>query len=290
MSKKRVRIVYYSGTGCTERVARCFETMYKQSDYEVSLHRLYQNTEYEDGDETLLILLFAVHALNAPEPVYQWIERLEQVQGFPAVVISVSGGGEVSPNTACRVSTIKRLERKGYHVIYEKMLVMPSNAFAATKEPLARMLLDVLPQKVTNIIRDVENGVRLRSKPHPVDRFLSHVGELEKLGAREFGKRIKPSELCSGCGWCANHCPSGNITLKNNKPVFGNRCHFCLSCIYGCPNKALQPGFGKFIVIKEGFRLEEIENLQPINDFADVEKLAKGYLWSGVRKYLLKNE
>jgi len=290
MYNKRINIVYYSGTGGTERVAKCFETAFKQIGYDVRIGRLVQNTRFNYIEEAPILLLYAVHACNAPELVYKWIDSIGPVNDIPAVVISVSGGGEVIPNTACRISSIKRLEKKGYKVIYEKMLVMPSNWIVATKKPLAQMLLDVLPKKVKAIVDDIENGTTKRTKPFLIDRLFSYIGEFEKPGARSFGKRIMVSEKCTGCGWCVENCPASNITLNLNKSEFGNRCHLCLCCIYGCPAKALEPGIGKFVVIKEGYSLNELENTQPLKECVGVETLAKSYLWSGVRKYLLEQD
>ena len=290
MYKKRVKIVYYSGTGGTARVAECFESTFKNAGYEVLTQQLKKSISDLKSEHELLVLLFAVHACNAPEAVYKWIANLEKVKNIPAVVISVSGGGEVIPNTACRTSSIRRLERKGYKIIYEKMLVMPSNWIVATKLPLARMLLEVLPRKIQGIVEDIENGVLRKTKPYLIDRLFSYVGELEKYGAKAFGKRIRYTEACSGCGWCSSNCPASNITLEAGRPKFGNKCHLCLNCIYGCPNKALMPSIGKFVVIKEGYDLKTIENMGILKETVDVENLAKGYLWSGVRKYLLEDK
>jgi len=218
--------------------------------------------------------------------VYKWIERLAHVENIPAVVVSVSGGGEISPNTAWRAMVIKRLERKGYKVIYEDMLVMPSNIAIPTEEQLAKMLLEVLPEKVKRIVDDVENGIIRRTMPSFIDRVFSPIGKMEKYGARFFGKHIKVSDDCNGCGWCVNNCPAGNILLNSGRPEFAKSCHMCMSCIYGCPNKAIKPGIGKFIVLKQGYDFKTLEILPKIEEEVDVNKLAKGFLWSGVRKYL----
>ncbi len=290
MNNQEINIVYYSGTGGTKRVAKCFETACQQVGYKTSIHRLFQNVAFLHTGKALLLLIYAVHAGNAPEPVYKWIDSLGDVSSVPAVVISVSGGGEVIFNTACRASVIKRLEKKGYQVCYERMLVMPSNWIVATKKPLAQMLLDVLPKKVMKIVDDMEKGTIRRTKPLLLDRLLSRMGELEKIGAKSFGKRIQVSKRCIGCGWCVTHCPAGNITLKSDKPEFGNECHLCLACIYGCPHNALSPGIGKFFVIYEGFDLRDYEGMRVLSDDVDIEMMARGYLWRGVRDYLLDRE
>lgn len=290
MNKKRVRIVYYSGTGGTAKAAECFAGALRRAGHEATTQQLKHDVVPEEGEYELLMLLFAVHAFNAPEAVYKWIESRCEVNGLPVAVISVSGGGEASPNTACRASTIRRLERKGYKVIYEKMLVMPSNWMVATKQPFAKMLLEVLPQKVQAIVEDIDKGVTRRTKPQLIDRFFSFIGEAEKHGARYFGKRIKVVGTCTGCGWCADNCPSGNITMKSGRPVFDGKCHFCLKCLYGCPTKALEPGMAKFIMIKEGYDLNRLEGLQSAKETADIGEMSKAQLSRGVREYLLDED
>ena len=43
---------------------------------------------------------------------------------------------------------------------------------------------------------------------------------MEKYGAGFFGKHIKVSDACNGCGWCVNNCPAGNILLNSGRPEF----------------------------------------------------------------------
>ncbi|MDR2736388.1 MAG: hypothetical protein LBB49_02355, partial [Gracilibacteraceae bacterium] len=107
------------------------------------------------------------------------------------------------PNTASQVSSIKRLKKKGYDIIYDDMLVMPSNFAIATKELLALKLLEVLPDKVAEIVKTIASGVRSQTTPVWLDRFFSKLGELEKPGAHSFGKYVEITEACNGCGWCA---------------------------------------------------------------------------------------
>lgn len=122
--------------------------------------------------EDMLVVLYAVHASNAPEPVYEWIKSIPKVNKTTTAVISVSGGGEIPPNTACRVGCIRLLEKKGYDVVYEKMIVMPSNWIVPTMDALAVRLLEVLPAKVGNAVHDLLSGVRHRTKPMLIDRFF----------------------------------------------------------------------------------------------------------------------
>jgi len=285
----KVKIVFFSGTGGTARVADIFHKSLEAKGKIVVKHELNSRNKIVNDLEDLLIIIFAVHACNAPEPVYEYIDSIPKVDNKLAVVISVSGGGEITPNTACRLHCIKRLEKKGFNVIYEKMLIMPSNWIVPTINDLSVRLLEVLPNKIEKIINDLSSGVILRTKPNLLNKFLSYIGEFEKIGARHFGKKIKAKQNCNGCGWCEKACPRANITLVNGAPTFNNNCLLCLKCIYGCPQGALEPGVGKFIVIKQGYNLNVIEKNTSEDKLDSVESLAKGYLWKGVKEYLLND-
>lgn len=287
---KNAKIVYYSGTGNTRKVARCFEDCMKDKGISVQTYSVVEKNTPQVQEDDLLLVVYAVHGMNAPEAVYRWINSLPAVEGKRAAVVSVSGGGEASPNTASRVGCIRRLEKKGYSVTYETMLVMPSNWIVATHEALAVKLLDVLPYKAELVVGDILSGVRRRTKPLLIDRLLSCICELEKKGAKEFGKRIECGTDCNGCSRCMNNCPAGNIEMKCGRPSFGKQCHMCLNCLYGCPRKALTPGIMKFVMIKEGYSLKELEHKAPWPEPVNVQELAKGFIWAGVRKYLLSDK
>jgi len=121
-----------------------------------------------------------------------------------------------------------------------------------TDDRLAIRLLWVLPSKVELIVEDQLAGVVHRIRPKFIDHIFSKFGELEKIGTKFFGERIRINENYNGCGWCEKKCPANNISLLDSSPVFGRKCVLCLKCIYGCPSKALVAGTFKFIILKEG--------------------------------------
>jgi len=285
MSVKNALVVYFSGTGGTARAADAVGTALAKRGVSVNQQEIRHDNAIGNGEEDLLVLLFAVHAANAPEPVYRWLEQLTPVQGTSAAVLAVSGGGEIFPNKACRLSSIKRLKKKGYDVTYEDMLVMPSNMSTATPDSLAVKLLDVLPQKAQNIADELLAGVRRRTKPGLLNRVMSVVCEFEKKGCHLFGKGLHADQSCTGCGWCAKQCPRGNISMDGGKPVFSNRCVMCFRCVYGCPSHAIKAKRLGFVLNKQGFDMKRFDTLGDIED-----KDAKGMLWKGINLYLNGDE
>jgi ferredoxin len=287
----KVKIAYFSGTGNTARVADTLENELTGRGVSVIKSEIRAGNFPSDDEEDFLILLFAVHAFNAPGIVYKWIDNIldNKKRSSPAAVISVSGGGEITPNTACRANSIRKLEKKNYTVVYEQMIVMPSNWVVKTDDRLAIRLLEVLPSKVERITDDLMADIVRRTSPKLMDYIFSKAGEMEKMGTKFFGEKMRVSENCNGCGWCAKKCPANNINMLNNKPVFGRECFLCLKCIYGCPNEALKAGIFKFIILKGGYNIKAIEKRMENVKPASVENLAKGYLWKGVKRYLLED-
>ncbi|MFW6015150.1 MAG: EFR1 family ferrodoxin [bacterium] len=202
--------------------------------------------------------------------------------------MSVSGGGDVWPNSACRVGIIKKLQKKNFNITYERMLVMPSNWITSTKKQLAIRLLKVLPSKTDQIVKEVLEGKKRRTKPKIGGRILTRLFKLEKLGAKIFAKGFKVRQNCNGCGWCASSCPMNNIKMREKKPVFKWNCVACLRCIYGCPQNAIYTKIYSFIVLKEGYNLNKIEKEMFEIELEPIENINVGFLFKGVKEYLME--
>ena len=285
---RTVEIVYFSGTGGTLRVAKQFADSFRTHNINVNIRDISPCSPYVQKPCDLLLVLYPVYAANAPEPIYHFISKLSKENACAAVVISVSGGGDITPNTACRLHTVKRLEKQGYPVVYEHMIVMPSNFIIATPEELSNRLLEILPNKVERIVEDLLLGITRKTKPNLLNRIISFFGEFEKLpfAGKSFALHIRVQDNCNGCGLCVNSCPAKNIHMSNHRPVFSKNCLLCLKCIYDCPKSALKANIAKFIVLKQGYSLKNYESKMYTEKTHTIDELAKGYALSGIKKYL----
>jgi len=300
--------VYFSGTGGTTRAARAIKQSLESLSVAVNLHELHKdNVSGPPLEVDLLILMFPVFIFDAPVPVYRFLEQLPQGKGKRTAVIPVSGGGEVFPNRACRYMTCLRLEQNGYDVVYEDMLIMPSNTVVPTGKNASIGLLKILQTasntrasaqdvklnklltKCDEIALDLTKGVRQRIYAPRIDRLFARMSGFEKgpMGLKRFGERIQSSSACNSCGWCVDACTQNNISLESgtDAPRFGPSCVLCLKCIYGCPQHALSPGSASFLVLKEGYSLDELEKQEPL-DRSKLDAELKGAAWNAVRKYL----
>jgi ferredoxin len=223
-------IIYFSGTGCTAKVASALEKEFINNNIIANKHELKGKFQAESNGD-LLIILFPVYAANAPKSIYEWVEAVSFGNGKKTAVISVSGGGEMVFNTACRLATIKNLIKKDYDVFYEEMFIMPTNCFSANSDTLNAMLLNVLPKKASDVVGQLITGGIHRKKPYILDKFISKAMIIERRMSKFFGKKLSANNNCTGCGLCAQNCPRNNIKMENGKPVFNNECVICLKYI-----------------------------------------------------------
>lgn len=287
---KKILIVFFSGTGGTLRIARSFDIELKSRGIFVKMKRLtfsnfLQGTEEDEAD--LFIVLFPVHIFDAPELVYDWAKSLsENGREKTAALISVSGGGEIFPNTGARIGIIKILENKGIQVIYEDMMVMPPNVIAEINDQLAIHLLNKIVPRVKEITGDILWGKvkRYRVKKRSLRDYLYKKG-IKSI--RDFSKSLRITEDCNGCGWCSENCSMMNILIdeKTMTPIFQGRCSACMACVYGCPQKAIKSR--NLLVLKNGYDLNLLEKRMRGTALKEVDECSKGIIFRGVRKYLL---
>lgn len=286
---KNVTLAFFSGTGCTKAVVDCFEKQFGERGIDTTLIDIAFDNESSAkvlNATDLLIVFSPVYAFRLADIVEEWIKKLPDSAATPAAIISVSGGGEVSPNTACRLTSKRLLKRKNYHVIYEKMIVMPSNFAVPTQDHLAMDLIRILPSKVKRIITDLLSGRENLTSPKGQDRVFAALGRLEHVGAKLFGASIHATQDCNLCRLCIRNCPKKNITLQDGRMKFGLQCMFCMRCIYDCPQKALSPRIMKFVVIKDGFSLSKLRELASQPQEQENYEPPKNELWNGVIEYL----
>ncbi|MDD2190847.1 MAG: EFR1 family ferrodoxin [Eubacteriales bacterium] len=291
---KDVRIIYFSGSGGTERIAKAFEKELTDRGIEVIVknlgaplkERMEAHAEQDLLVADLNILIFAVHAADAPKPVYDWIRSTGCAEaGRKIAVISVSGGGDMWPNKGSRNHCIKTLEEKGFEVTYDRMMCMPSNVFIEYNDHLIMRLLNTIPGKVSLITDDLLKGKILRSH-FKKGAILNRISESEQKNAGKFARKIRITDACTTCGWCERNCPTSNIKISEitARPEFSDRCVICTRCIYGCPARALR--YDGAIILKNGFDLNAVERRMAGVEPDQMEKCCRGLLYKGVKKYL----
>lgn len=292
---KITRIHWFSGTGGTEWAAALLADALRERGEICLLEDMGQ--AYYKKDEPALkgerlniereIFMYPVHAFDAPEVVYTYINQLSDCKNPETTcgIIAVSGGGEVWPNTACRFRVAQKLMEKAYQVTYEEMLIMPTNVLLQTETDLNTYILRALPQKVDHIAQDLHEGVVKHRKPPLSKGLLLKLADIEKGYAKKGSTYFKITDQCKRCGWCSAACPVKNIQAMEGSPVYLDHCQLCLKCIYGCPHRAIKaPKLGKFILKR--YNLRQMKNQSKHLPKRTVNQCCHHLAWIGIKHYL----
>lgn len=290
---EKALVAYFSGTGGVARVSKAFCDALSAKGVlndacAIDAKGRARSLELLNG-ASLLFLVYPVYAFDAAPPVYEWLSLLPggAGRGKTAAVVSVSGGGEMWPNTSCRVYPIRELEAKGFDVAYESMMAMPSNCLFNGGDACNMHLLKAYPAHSARIVEETLSGVRQRVRRSRAFSALVHLlSRKARKGFANFGRSLALSGACSSCGLCARECPMENISMREGRPVFAGRCVSCLRCLYGCPAKALSP-IGWSAAFKDGFSIDEIERrMEGVASLKPVDEACKGLKGIGIRRYL----
>lgn len=292
---ERAGLIFFSGTGGTKRVADAFEKQLEDRGINVVVKNLGMSLqekreaagEAEIKDMDLNILIYPVYAMDSPRPIYDWIGGVTGDEaGKRIAVISVSGGGEMWPNKGCRNGCCEALERKGFDVVYDRMMVMPANVLISYNDDLVMQLLNAIPKKAAQIVDDLLAGDvrRTHFRKGPMLRWVSRS---ERENSGKFAQGLEITDACTSCGWCVRNCPMQNIDIPEpaSKPKFSDRCVICTRCVYGCPCGAIKAKGP--LALKHGFDLNEVERRMEGMELKPVEQCAEGWYNKGVRDYLM---
>ncbi len=287
------KIAYFSGTGGARRIAECAASELEEHGWAIDLERIGSNPIHKDEFDQydLLVLVSVVHEFNFPHQVRTWSSMLDQLKYAKAAVFSVSGGGRAVGNHGAQKKVIETLEKQGISVLFDETFVMPSNFFYRIKHPVDAMLMTAYPVMVKHSIAKLIAGEVRRPRTSLFDQLVTRCFRNSWKNTHRFGSAITVSNDCTACGICVRTCPVSNIELspETSHPDFGDACAFCLACLYSCPTFALQPGRDKYALLKEGYDLREIQQRRyDRSEWNNIESLCKGYLYSGVKVYLLE--
>lgn len=232
--------IYLSGTGNTKH---CVEKLLNFLDPDaVSLPLENPESAKMIEAEDTIILGYPTQFSNAPFMVRDFIEKNAVLwQGRKVFCVNTMGlfSGD---GTGC---TARLLKKHGAEILGGIQIKMPDSVCDS------KMLKKDI-EKNRQIVRDADRRLEQVAKAMKHGRYpregLSFIAHIKGLFGQRlwfYGKtagytdKLKIGDACIGCGLCSRECPMGNIEIKDNKAVSGNRCTMCYRCISLCPQKAI---------------------------------------------------
>ncbi|MBS4007492.1 MAG: EFR1 family ferrodoxin [Clostridium sp.] len=245
-------IVQFSPTGNTAHIANLLSEHLNSNDVYALEHTAPETLVHSEH----LVILFAIHAFNAPKTVMRFVKALPK-NNFKKVSLIGVGCNDIWVNYGASKEIRKSLEEKSCQIVVDEIIAMPLTFIMSFPEDVINAQLEKAHNITQIIASNILNGV-VSDKQIPFkSHLLSLIGKIEPAAARFFGLELHAKKSCNQCGLCVRECPEGNIHLKaNGKIRFGFKCIMCMRCIYNCPQKAIAPRISKFIPIKKGYSID----------------------------------
>lgn len=232
-------IFYFTGTGNSLTVA-------KQLAKELGDARIQAIGDIAavvDADCESIGFVFPVNYWCLPLAVKRFVQSLPLGSQY---IYGVATSASFSGTSFAQLERL--VEESEGHLSAAYGVQMPGNyivKYGAFPQTVQKLLLKRAHKKVVRISADVKvrkqasipQGSRMSRRLEKTNLdCMAHFGSM--------GANFAATNKCTGCGICEKVCPVGNIKLsqEDTKPVWGNACEQCVSCIQWCPEKAIEYG------------------------------------------------
>lgn len=246
MKPRKVWAVYFSGTGTTEktvkhvadRIAKTLDAAYGVFSYTLPKDR---EQELRFSADDLVVFGSPVYAGRVPNVLLPYLTQKVSGNGALAVPVVLFGNRNFDDGL---IELRNILETDGFHTVAGAGFVGEhsfSRTLGAGRPDAADMALmdrfaDQVAEKVSALTELPTGPIALRGE----DPIRPYYTPRDRQGTPINILKVKPKTdptKCSGCGWCAAHCPMGSISQEDPTQVTGI-CIKCCACVKGCPAEA----------------------------------------------------
>ncbi|WP_026492338.1 MULTISPECIES: EFR1 family ferrodoxin [unclassified Butyrivibrio] len=234
-------IVFFTGTGNSRFIAEKLAEFTGDETFDIfeSVRTGKGHTFTEEGP---YIFIAPVYVAAPAQCLTDFIKRSEFPKNSKAYFIMCCAASmSASPVFCMNIASEKGFEYKG-----TAPMIMPQNYityFKADSEEICRDKIKNAPESIREISEYIKAGKDLPQTKISNFEYRMTVPVLN-LYCKYFmkSKAFHVTDKCIGCGKCVSLCPFGNISLKDNKPVWGSKCTHCMACISMCPTEAIEYG------------------------------------------------
>lgn len=232
---KRV-IYYFSGTGNSLRAALIIAEGIGGAEL-INVRCDPEEASAEDAD--VIGFVCPVYEWDIPGTFKSFIERL--AVNPKAYIFMVTTYIAVLGKSFETVEKI--LAGKGARLDYGRALrCVASQCIAYPPFPPEKIMVPYMEKQMKRAGNEISRKKRRaypRMSPITRRRYKKVMGPYMEV-EKEYDKGFFTDGRCSGCGTCEKVCPTRNISMRENRPVWNHHCHGCNACVAYCPAKAIQ--------------------------------------------------
>ncbi len=232
--------IYLSGTGNTKH---CLEKLLPIVDSSAELVPIENNAATEKiRSNDVIYLAYPTQFSNVPFMVKDFIKKNKELWQGKKVFCMTTMGLFSGDGTGCAARLLKKF---GAVIIGGLQVKMPDAVCDSKmlKKPLEenQRIIREADLRLEKAAGEIING----NYPKEGLSFFAHMAGLfgQRLWfygkTKDYSKKLKVSDACTGCGLCVKNCPMGNLNIENGKAVSSDKCAMCYRCISSCPKQAL---------------------------------------------------
>jgi len=245
-------IIYFSGTGNTELLAKEIKKRLENNSHTVELISLEEKEKLQQAsfEGKIIGFGFPVYKFSYPDIFNKFFAFFNNAgKNNPGFLFSSYAR---FPSDSFYTFS-KKLNKKSFVITSEESFKCPCCGIASRKEETdfeyqsGVFFEDGIAEKLdvfTNtILKSIGKMKRIRHYPSPLSKIsLSLVPLIEKT---KYPKLQISKEACSVCGLCAAQCPDNNLINNGTEILIKDEwnCLHCLRCMNHCPSNAVK--FGK---------------------------------------------
>lgn len=249
-------VFYFSGTGNSKHIADKITDGTGERLVYISQGAIEKNETYIIGENERIGFVFPVYWYCLPTIVEKFILQLKlsgyQKQYVYAIVTYGNAAGNVM-DRLIHILNDKQVHLKG--VFGVKMVdnyVVGYNIMDKERQRSILMNAEAEIDKILHMIERRENTEYIKKGR------IAWVAPITGYAYRKTNhtRKFFTMQQCNGCKQCEKNCPCNAIQIVDGKPRWTGDCTFCLNCIHGCKQSAIQ--YGKLTGKRDRYQYKEM--------------------------------
>ena len=238
MEINSVRLVYFSPTGTSKRVAEAIAKGIQVSCEHVDLTPPTARTqEFERLSDELAVIAAPVYAGRIPSEAVYRLRRIS-ANDTPAVLVAVYGN-RLYEDALVELQDLAI--ELGFRPVAGGAFI-GEHSYSTAEVPTAHGRPDADDvEKAIEFSRKIVEKMSGICGPRDIPPLELPGNRPYREGMRDTSEPVEPitkEELCIKSGKCAEVCPTSSITVSDVVTTKGDTCIWCCACVKNCPSGA----------------------------------------------------
>ena len=254
MEIKKVYALYFSPTGTTEKavIAMASGAGLPWEKFDLTSRQVRRTFSHSFAKNELVVVGLPVYAGRLPKNLDDFFSGLKG-NNTPAAALVMYGNREYDD---ALIELKLRLEEQGFRVVAGAAFIgehtFSKNIATGRPDDNDLAIAAGFGRQTAVLVAGDASGTLTLKGNYP---FVMKGYDPSHPGPHPTYFNIGTSELCTGCGLCADNCPWGAIDVDNHKIINSAKCMRCLRCIKNCPASAKQIMDEKFLAFLPQFEM-----------------------------------